>query len=412
MPPWTQPATPGCLESGAGKGYALSVQPQHRAWAEIDLAAFRSNLAAARARAGDAQVWPVLKANAYGHGALPVALACGEEGVPRIGVGDSAEALQLRLGGVRTPLLVLGTVIDAEVPDLLEHDVEVGVHSEGRARTLGALAMAAGRRLGVHLKVDTGMARLGVRPEAVRRVAEAIRDQPGLELRGLMTHYSSTVGCDAAATSVQAGLFAEAAREVRAALGFQPMLHAANSAVLYSGAPPFGDAVRPGIALFGIAAGGAVRDAGLEPVLSLRTQVVFLKDLPAGQPVGYDGRWKAPAATRIATLPIGYNDGVPWRLGAAGGGEVLLRGRRCPMVGAVSMDYVTVEVGHVPGVDIGDVATLIGVDGDQRIRAEDVARAAGTIPYEITCSIGARVHRLVRDQRPAPAAQPVSAVAR
>jgi len=385
------------------------VQPQHRAWAEIDLAAFRSNLAAARARAGDAEVWPVLKANAYGHGALPCARACGEEGVRRIGVGDSAEALQLRLGGVRTPLLVLGTVIDAEVPDLLEHDVEVGVHSEGRARALGTLAQAAGRRLGVHLKVDTGMGRLGVRPEAVRRVAEAIRDTPALELRGLMTHYASSAGCDASATSVQSALFADAARAVEAALGFRPALHAANSAVLFSGSPPFGDAVRPGIALFGVAAGGPVADAALLPVLSLRTQVVFLKDVPAGQPVGYDGRWKAPAATRIATLPIGYNDGVPWRLGAGGGGEVLLRGRRCPMVGAVSMDYVTVDVGHVPGIDVGDVATLIGADGAERIRAEDVARAAGTIPYEIACSIGARVHRLIRDGSARLAEEPATA---
>lgn len=373
------------------------MQPEHRAWAEIDLSAFRSNLAAARRRAGAAEVWPVLKANAYGHGALQIARTCEQVGVPRLGVGDSGEALQLRLGGVRTPLLVLGTVIDSEVPDLLEHGVEVGVHSEGRAHALGRLAANSGRRLAVHLKVDTGMGRLGVRPEAVRRVAEAIRDEPGLELRGLMTHYASTAGCDSASTAEQSKIFQAAADSVRDALGKMPLLHAANSAVLFSGSPPFGDAVRLGGALLGIAPPSGVV---LEPVLSLRTQVVFLKDVPAGQSVGYDGRWKAPAATRIATLPIGYNDGVPWRLGTAGCGEVLLRGQRCPLIGAVSMDYVTVDVGHVPGVDVGDVATLIGADGDQRIRLEDVARATGTIAYEVSCSIGARVHRVVRDSVP------------
>ena len=139
---------------------------RHRAWARIDLAAFRANLATAQKAAGRARVWPVLKANAYGHGARRLALACADEGVARIGVGDSGEALELREAGVRVPLLVLGTVIDAELPALLRHDIEVGVHSEGRARALGAFARTQSSRLGVHLKIDTGMTRLGVLPEA------------------------------------------------------------------------------------------------------------------------------------------------------------------------------------------------------------------------------------------------------
>ena len=376
---------------------------RHRAWAEVDLDAFRYNLRLARARAGRARVWPVLKANAYGHGAVRIAAACAAEGADRLGVADGAEALELRAAGVRLPLLVLGTVIDAEVPDLLAHGVEVGLHSGSRARALGALAAAAGARLGVHLEVDVGMGRLGVRPEAVGRVARAIAEQPALRLRGVMAHFPAAEGCLHPSTAGQHAQFLDAVREAAAGAGRLPPAHCANSAALFTGLDPLGDAVRPGIALYGILPPGLPGAVDLRPVLALRTQVVFLKDVPAGAAVGYDARWIAHRPTRLATLPIGYHDGVPWQLGASGNGQVLLRGRRCPIVGAVSMDYVTVDVGHVPGVEVGDVATVIGSDGAESIGAAEVARNAGTIPYEITCSIGARVRRVYKE-RPAAAA--------
>lgn len=374
-----------------------------RAWAEVDLEAFRFNLRLARARAGQASVWPVLKANAYGHGAIRLAQVCAEEGVERIGVADGAEALLLRAAGVRVPLLVLGTVIDAELQDLLDHSVEVGVHSEGRARQLGEIATGSGARLGVHLKVDVGMSRLGVRPEAVERVASAIREFPALELRGVMTHFPAADGCRNPDTAGQHAAFLDAARLVGAIFRKMPPAHCANSAALFTGLEPLGDAVRPGIALYGILPPSLPGAADLRPVLSLRTQIVFLKDVPESTPVGYDGRWIAHRPTRLAVLPIGYNDGVPWRLGSCGGGQVLVRGRRCPIVGAVSMDYCTIDVGHVPGVEVADPVTLIGRDGLETIGAAEVARNAGTIPYEITCSIGARVRRVYKE-RPAAAA--------
>ncbi len=376
---------------------------RHRAWARIDLHAFRENLAVAQAVAGTARVWPVLKANAYGHGASKLALACADEGVDRIGVGDSSEALELREAGVRVPLLVLGTVIDAELPALLRHGMEVGVHSEGRARALGSFARDQSSRLGVHLKVDTGMTRLGVLPEAALRVARAIADEPGLELRGVMTHYAATEGCRDPFTLVQQQTFAQVLQEIRASGIAIPAVHGANSAALFSGMQPLGDAVRPGIALFGILPPSFAAESTLRPVLSLHAQVVFLKDVQEGRAVGYGGQWKAHRPTRLATLPIGYADGVPYRLGSAGRGMVLLRGRRCPIVGAISMDYCTVDVGHVPGVEVGDEATLIGRDGNEELSAQEVADAAGTIPYEITCSIGARVQRVYTDSAKQPA---------
>jgi len=367
---------------------------RHRAWAEIDLAAFRHNLRQAREVAGHAQVWPVLKANAYGHGAVPVARACEAAGVGRIGVGDSGEALQLRESGVRTPLLVLGTVIDSEVPHLLDHGIEVGVHSESRVRKLAAQARRRGQRLGVHLKVDTGMARLGVRPEAALRVAGAIQDEDGLELRGLMTHYAAPDGCLDPFTLEQARTF-EAVRTDLQRSGFpMPAVHGANSAALFTGLAPLGDAVRPGIALYGVLPTGLPGAERLRPVLSLRAQVVYLKDVPAGATVGYGRRWTASQPTRLAVLPLGYNDGLPYRLGAEGGGVALLRGRRCPIVGAISMDYCTVDVSRADGVDVGDTATLIGADHGETVTVQEVAEAAGTIPYEISCSIGSRVRRV------------------
>ena len=373
------------------------MQSAHRAWAEVDLAAFRRNLARARKRADGAQVWPVLKANAYGHGAVTVARVCAEEKVQRIGVGDSGEALQLRYSGVKLPLLVLGTIIDAEVPDLLQHDIEVGVHSESRVRNLGRMAAERGLRLGVHLKVDTGMGRLGVRPEAALRVAQAIQEQPALDFLGLMTHFSSSQGAHAARTDGQQALFLAAVAEIRECLGRLPCLHSANSAALFSGITPVGDAVRPGIGLYGILPQEVCIDAELEPVLSLHTQLVFLKDVPPNTTVGYESRWTSHQPTRLATLPIGYNDGVPYRLGSGGRGQVLVRGQRCPIVGAVSMDYCTLDVTHVQDATIGDRATFIGRDGQEQITAADVAAAAGTIPYEITCRLGSRVHRVYLD---------------
>lgn len=369
----------------------------------MDLEAFRFNLRLARARAGAARVWPVLKANAYGHGAHKLAQVCADEGVDRIGVADGEEALSLREAGVRVPLLVLGTVIDAEVQDLLANRIEVGVHSEGRARQLNEIAARSQARLGVHLKVDVGMSRLGVRVEAVDRVAQALRECPQLELRGVMAHFPAAEGCRDPGTAAQHAAFLDAARGVGAIFGRVPPSHCANSAALFTGLDPLGDAVRPGIALYGILPPTLPGAAELRPVLSLRTQIVFLKDVPAGTAVGYDGRWRAHRATRLAVLPLGYNDGVPWRLGASGSGQVLVRGRRCPIVGAVSMDYTTIDVGHVPGVEVADAVTVIGRDGAEAIGAAEVARSVGTIPYEITCSIGARVRRVYKE-RPAAAA--------
>ncbi|MCH2111362.1 MAG: alanine racemase [Planctomycetes bacterium] len=372
----------------------------HRSWAAINLGAFAHNLKVVREYAGNCAIWPVLKANAYGHGAVELARTCESLGVERIGVGDSNEALELRAAGVRTPLVVLGTVIDPETKHLLAHDIEVGVHSQARALQLGAACRQAKKRLGVHLKLDTGMGRLGVLPEAAVRVAESIRAEPWLELEGVMTHFASPWGfapppgeTDEAARN-QDHTFRKAVTELEEKNLLPPHVHCANSAALLTGGEPFGNAVRPGIALFGVLPLALQAQFDLQRVLSLHSQIVFLIDVPLGTPVGYGGQWTSEKPTRLAILPLGYNDGVPYRLGISGQGEVLVRGQRCPIVGAVSMDYCTIDVTHVNQASLGDTATLIGTDGRETIRVQDVAAAAGTIPYEITCSIGSRVQRI------------------
>lgn len=370
----------------------------YRVWAEIDLSALRHNIALIRRTIGPRpRILAVVKADAYGHGALAVAQAATEAGCEMLGVGDSGEAIELREAGLTAPLLILGAIVEEEIPAVVRHDVSVTVHSTDLLPLLEAEARRHGRLLRVHLKVDTGLSRLGAPPARARDVARAIVSSPHLRLEGLSTHLAAAA--DADASRAQLDLFRAVIGDLTAE-GIDPgTLHAANSVGLFNYPEAHFDMVRPGIALYGLDPGPFARQRiALRPVLSLRTRIAFVKRVPAGTAVGYDGRWRAPAATRLATCPAGYNDGYPWPL--ARHGEAALRGRRVPVVGAVSMDYVTLDIGAVPDAEVGDEVTLIG-DG---IRVEELARRIGTIPYEITCGLGRRVKRVAVNVDPATAA--------
>jgi alanine racemase len=364
----------------------------HRAWAEIDLDALTHNLRAIRRRAGiNRRIMVVVKADAYGHGAVPVARHAVRCGIAALGVGTSSEALELRAAGISVPILVLGTVLDAELEACLRHDVHIGLHSSDRRASLQVLARRTGTLARVHLNIDTGMGRLGVLPARALDLLREIRASSHLELAGVMTHISSAEGALAAATAEQLARFAAVLDPARAEGLLSGWVHAANSAALFTGVDAY-DTVRPGIAAYGALASHLPGAEQLLQVMSLRSQVVFLKDVAAGTPIGYDSAWRARSRTRIATLPLGYNDGVPWR--PAGVGAVLLRGARAPIVGRVSMDYTTIDVGHIPDVRVGDVVTLFGTDGSASLSLEEVARSNETIPYQLTCSVGKRVTRV------------------
>lgn len=365
----------------------------HRVWAEIDTSAVRHNLAAVRARAGSARVMAVLKANAYGHGAVEMARLLVAQGVDSIGVGDSGEALELRDAGIKAPILIVGGIIPGEMPRVVSAGIEVNLHTVQMATELSAEAARQGRKLRVHLKVDTGMGRLGMQPFEAVPFLHNLRTLHHLELVGMCTHFSLPYERNPAFTSRQLEHF-KMAVEAAERLGYQGLtLHTASSLALFGRDDATFNMVRTGIALWGLLPGDTHGNAdALRPALQLKSRILFLKDVPEGTPVGYSRAYYAPAPARIATLPVGYNDG--YRTSLSNRAEVLVRGVRCPVVGRVSMDYTTVDVSLVPNAEVGDEVTLIGRDGDDTIALSDVAAWADAIPYEILCGLGRRVARV------------------
>ncbi len=367
-----------------------------RAWAEIDLDALTHNLAVIRKRIGPRPaILLVAKADAYGHGAVSVAHHALRTGAEALGVTTCAEAVELRQAGIRARIVVLGAVFGEEALSALGYGIEICVPSRELCARLETTARHLGRVSRVHLKIDTGMNRLGVPPETGLHLLAVIRDSPHLELAGVMTHIAAIDGARSDSTADQLARFhglLERANVRGLLAGRDVWVHAANSACILTDLDPLFDAVRPGISAFGISPDRNVPADNLRPVMTVRTRIVHMKSIEAGAQVGYGGTWTAPRPSRIAVQPIGYDDGVDWRLGNRG--HVLVRGRRAPIVGRISMDYTTVDVTRIVGVELGDTVTLLGRDGGKQIRVEDIAEMARTIPYEVTCSIGKRVHRV------------------
>jgi alanine racemase len=365
----------------------IAPRSPHRAWIEIDHDALRHNLSVVRDLAGGAPVIGVVKANAYGHGDVEVARTLVDAGAERLGVATVDEGARLRDAGIDVPILLLWGIGPAEVGSVLRHRLEPIVYD---ARTLDLLAPAAGR-IGVHLKVDTGLGRQGIEPEAAVGLAAGIVGA-GLDLLGTMSHLA-VPGEDDAYTEVQTMRLARVLDAMRSA-GIDPgLVHMAASGGILAGAIGPGSAVRPGLLLYGLMPDWAAgRDVGLRPVLSLRALPLRVADLAAGEAIGYGLRFRATASTRIATLPIGYGDG--WPRVHANNGTVLVRGARAPIVGAVSMDGLMVDVGGIGGVTYGDQFTLIGEQGGDRVTADEVADARRTINYEVTTALRGRLPRL------------------
>ncbi len=364
-----------------------------RVWAEIDLDAISSNLRRVRELAPDRGVIAIVKANAYGHGAVPVGWHLAAQGVDALGVGDSHEAIELRRAGIGAPILILGAVVPGELADVVGFDIAVTVHTDERVRVLRREARRAGRVARVHLKIDTGMGRLGCTPARAEAIAQLVHDSEFLELEGLCTHFACAGPDGDEFTARQRTVFAEVAQRLAAKGIAVRMLHAAASGPLLRQVAPDLDAVRPGLALYGLAPEPRSQE-GLTPALALKTRIIFLKDHPAGSSIGYERTHVTSRRTRIATLPVGYNDGYPWRLG--GRGEVLVRGQRAPVVGRVSMDYLSIDVAGIAGASVGDEVVLIGSAGSEHIDARELAERAGTIPYEVFTRLGRRVERVYR----------------
>lgn len=362
-----------------------------RVWADIDLKAISSNLEIVRRRLGHDNVMLVVKADAYGHGAVRVARHVLERReATAFGVGDSQEALELREAGIPAPILILGAIVDGEMIDVVRNDIAVCAHSLDRVRRLERVARKIEKPCRVHVMLDTGMGRLGPFEDRATEVALAIARSEWLEFEGVATHFSNSHN-DPAFTAQQIARF-EAFRAKLVACGVEPpVVHAANSGAILNGSAASFDMARVGAAAYGLLVTDLPDPHGLTPALSLRTQVIYMKDVPAGTPISYNRLHVTEKKTRIATLPIGYNDGLPYNL--SNRAHVLLRGQRAPIVGAISMDYCMVDVGGIPSVRTGDQATLIGVDGEHHILVPELASALQTVPYELTCGLGKRVVR-------------------
>lgn len=360
-----------------------------RIWAEINLSALQHNLRVLQKNLSPGtDILAVVKADAYGHGAVATSWCALQSGCRMLGVGDSSEALELRAGGITGPILILGAIIEEEIPRVVEHDIAVTLHSTDFLKHLNAEARRLERKLSVHLKIDTGMGRLGLPPRRAVAVAREIGKYPFLDLTGVCTHIATR---RPEVTREQLALFQAALAELEKAGIRPPLIHAANSSALFSVPESRFNLVRPGIALYGMDPGD-LAPFGLRPVLSLRTRVAFLKSVPTGSGIGYEHTFRASRPTRLAVCPVGYNDGYPHLL--SNRASALLRGRRVPLVGTVTMDYSLFDVTDVPEAAVGDEMTLIGRDGTAEIRVEELAALLGTIPYAIPCGLGKRVRRI------------------
>jgi len=362
--------------------------------ARVELAAVRANFAEARRRAGGRAVIAVVKADAYGHGAAPVARALVEAGCRQLAVASLEEACALREAGVAQPLLVLGGV-GADPELALEYGLTPVLHHRGQLEELARAARARGARARVHVEVDSGMHRMGVPPEQGAELLAATAAEPALELEGAFTHLARGDEPELAPTLEQLRVFREVLAAARAHGAVPAQVHCAHSAGLLAGKPlfealPEANAVRPGLMLYGVRPAPHL-EASLRPVMTLRTRVVQLRSVQPGRAVGYAALWQAPRATRVATLAIGYADGVP--LATSNRGQVLIGGRRHPIVGRVSMDYVTVDVGDAR-VGLGDEAVLFGRGAGGELPVEEAAEAAGTLAYELLVRVGGRVPRV------------------
>ena len=365
-----------------------------RAVARVDLGAIERNCAHLKSLlTGGARLCAVVKADGYGHGDVWCGRAALEGGADWLAVATAAEAEELRRHGIRARILVMGALTREDARVALAAAADVVAWDERFVALLEEMARADDLHAAVHVKLDTGMGRLGAKDEATARaVAQAVEDADRLELTGVMTHFATAdePGDDHFTDQLQRFTpFANELRKEREDL----IVHAANSAGTYRDERAHFDMVRCGIAIYGLDPFHANPDErGLEPALRLESYVAAVRRFEPGESAGYGRRWRAERPTWVGTLPIGYGDG--WRRGLTNNADVLVRGRRYPLVGTVSMDNITIDLGEATDVEQGDRATLIGDDGGERILCEDVARRLDTINYEITCGLSPRVRRV------------------
>jgi alanine racemase len=339
-------------------------------------------------------VMGIVKANAYGHGLVPVALHLQAQGIEQLGVAFLEEGIALRQAGITIPILVLGGIFGPQVVQFIAHDLEITVSSLDKLRQVEAAAQALGRKAVIHLKIDTGMERIGVHSYSAAPFIEAAVASQWCVLKGIYSHLACADDPQSPMTALQVERFLEACAHITRIGAPMPLRHLANSGGVLHFPETHLDMVRPGILLYGVLPDPASQHAvDVKPVLSLVSQVVYFKVVKAGNPVSYGATWMPIEDTRVVTIPIGYGDGYPRALSSRG--EVLIRSRRYPIIGRICMDQFMVDIGHDSAWNEDEVV-LIGRQEEAMITVESVAQAAGTIPYEILTGLNQRIPRVYR----------------
>ncbi len=369
-----------------------------RVYAQIDLDVIRENLLHIREHMGpDVKILAVIKMDAYGHGSVPVARCIDEfDFVYGYAVATVEEAEVLKREGISKPILILGYTFPCSYEQLIRGDIRMTVFREDTLEQLALAAQKCGKTARIHVKVDTGMGRIGISPdkEGLSWIRKA-NETPGIEIEGIFTHFAQADEADKSYTAQQIETFLNFVKQSEQELGYRiPLKHCSNSAAIIDVPSANMDLVRPGIIMYGMTPSDAVGGdiVSLKPALSLHSEVVYVKDLHKGQSVSYGGTFTAEKEMRVATIPVGYGDGYPRLL--SGKGYVLIRGQKAPILGRVCMDQFMVDVTAIPGAGEGDHVTLIGEDGDCRITAKLLGELSGRFHYELLCNLGVRIPRV------------------
>lgn len=367
-------------------------------WAEVDLNAIKHNIKEIRRiTSPEAKIMAVVKADGYGHGAYQVAQVVLDNGADRLAVAILNEALDLREKGIDVPILILGYTPEEQADLIVKKDITQTVFNFSLAKELSRAAVEQKKKAKIHIKIDTGMGRVGLLPEEAVAVIKEILELPNLEVEGMFTHFAVADEKDKSYTNEQFAKFMQVVKELEQVGIRLPLYHVANSAAIIDLPQMHFNMVRPGIILYGLYPSDEVlkENISLKPALTLKAKIAHLKTVPAGTSVSYGRKYITSKERVIATLPLGYADGYTRLL--FGKGDALVHGQRAPIVGRVCMDQCMIDVTHIPDVKLGDEAVLIGSQGEDCISMEEMGRKIGTINYEVACMIGKRVPRIYKE---------------
>ena len=361
-------------------------------WAVINLDNLEHNFFQIKKRLNaKTNILVTVKADAYGHGLVSVSKRLESIGVDFLGVASIDEGIKLREAGIKIPILILGLILKSDILPLFEYELATSVCDEELSRALNSKAFRLGKKLNVHVKVDTGMGRIGVAHYDAYKLVKKIHNLKHLNVEGIFTHFAFA-DMNQKFTFYQIDLFDKLLRDLKKAGVGIPLVHAANSMGVLDYKNSHFNMVRPGLVIYGLYPKENM-EINLKPVLELKTKVIFIKKVPAGSGISYGHDYVTDKATKIATLPIGYGDGFPRNL--SNKAPVLIRGKRFKMCGKICMDQIMVDVGNTK-VEVGDEVVLIGSQGKSKVTAEELAELSNTIPYEIVCGLGSRIPRILK----------------